>query len=177
MRCDDPGIVSGTEMFVDTPSEFARDMLYYITSCGRIIAECGYRISRENYSDYMIFYIIDGRLSVTSNGHTMVADKGKVGFLNCHLPHEYYAIGHTEFLWAHLGGDITGKFYDNLIRLYGGFVFSHPGADEVQEMLSQMIDSYRSGQRLRETEHSRQIYDLLTHLLDGGSSGIEEAEK
>lgn len=177
MRCEDPGIVSGSEMFVDTPSELARDMLYYITSCGRFFTEYGYRISRENYNNYMIFYIIDGRLSVTSDGHTMVADKGKVGFLNCHLPHEYYTIGHTEFLWAHLDGGITGKFYDRLVRLYGGFVFSHPGAEGVREMLSQMVNSYRSGQHLRETEHSRQIYALLTHLLAGGSSGMEKTEE
>lgn len=177
MRCDDPGIVSGSEMFVDTPSDLAREMLYYITSCGRFFTEYGYRISRENYNNYMIFYIIGGRLSVTSGGRTMVADKGKVGFLNCHQPHEYHTIGHTEFLWVHLDGGITEKFYNYLTKLYGGFVFSHPGAEEVQEMLSQLVNSYQSGQHMRETERSRQMYALLTHLLAGGSSGTEKEDQ
>ncbi len=173
MRCDDPGIVSGSEMFVDTPSDLARDMLYYMTSCGRFFTEYGYRIERENYNNYMIFYILSGRLSVTSGERTMVADKSKVGFLNCHLPHEYHTIGHTEFLWVHLDGGITGKFYTHLTRLYGGFVFSHPGAAEVKTMLARLVNCYQSGQHMQETERSRQLYVLLTHLLDGGSSVLQ----
>ena len=92
MRCDDPGICSGSEMFVDTPSDIAKDMLYYITSCGRFFTEYGYQIERADYHNYMVFYILNGRLSVTSEGRTMIADKGKVGFLNCHVPHEYHTI-------------------------------------------------------------------------------------
>ena len=171
MRCDDPGIVSGSEMFVDTPSELAREMLYYISSCGRFFTEYGYQIVRENYNNYMIFYIIGGRLSVSSGGRTMVADKGKIGFLNCHLPHEYHTIGHTEFLWVHLDGGITEKFYRYITRLYGGFVFSHPGSKKIEELLTRLVNSYQSGQQLGESERSRQIYALLTHLLDGGSHG------
>lgn len=177
MRCDDPGIVSGSEMFVDTPSDLARDMLYYITSCGRFFTEYGYRIERGNYNNYMVFYVLGGRLSVTSGGRTMVADKGKVGFLNCHLPHEYHTIGHTEFLWVHLDGGITDKFYNCLTHLYGGFVFSHPGADGVQKMLARLVNSYQSGQHMRETERSRQMYALLTHLLDGGAPGKAEEQQ
>lgn len=177
MRCDDPGIVSGSEMFVDTPSELACEMLYYVTSCGRFFTEYGYRITRENYNNFMIFYIIGGRLSVSSEGRTMVADKGKIGFLNCHLPHEYHTIGHTEFLWVHLDGGITEKFYRYIARLYGGFVFSHPGAKKIRELLTQLVNSYQSGQRFSETERSRQMYTLLTHLLDGGSSGASPTEE
>lgn len=174
MRCDDPGVGSGSEMFVDTPSEQARDLLYYVTSCGRFFTEYGYQIARGDYHNFMIFYILSGRLSVTGDGRAMVADKGKVGFLNCHRPHEYHAIGHAEFLWAHLDGGSTEKFYHCLTRRYGGFVFSHPGADGVRDMLSRLVGSYQSGQRLTEAERSRQLYALLTHLLEGGETGPEE---
>lgn len=173
MRCDDPGIGSGSEMFVDTPSDVSRDMLYYITSCGRFFTEYGYRIARENYGNYMLFYIIDGRLSVTNGERTMVADKGKVGFLDCHRPHEYHTIGHTEFVWVHFDGGISDKFYHYLTRLYGGFVFAHKGADGVYEMISQMVNSYRNEQALSEIERSRQLYALLTHLMGGGTAGSE----
>lgn len=164
-------------MFVDTPSELACEMLYYITSCGRFFTEYGYQISRENYNNYMVFYIIGGRLSVTSGGRTMVAEKGKVGFLNCHEPHEYHTIGHTEFLWLHLDGGATGKFYEYLTRLYGGFVFLPPGAEEVREMLSRLISSYQNDRQMQETERSRQVYALLTQLLAGGASDKETAEQ
>ena len=43
-----------------------------------------YRIEREDYHNYMLFYICDGRLSLRSGSQTMVASAGQVGFLNCH---------------------------------------------------------------------------------------------
>lgn len=176
MRCDDPGIVSGSEMFVDTPSDLARELLYYVTSCGRFFTEYGYQISRENYNNYMVFYIIDGRLSVESEGRTMIADKGKVGFLNCHSPHEYHTIGHTEFLWVHFDGGVTEKFYRYITHLYGGFVFLHPDAEGVKEMLTRLVSRYQSSQRFSETECSRQLYTLLTHLFSGADGTREDAQ-
>lgn len=170
MFCEDPGICSGSEMFVDTPSEPAKEMLYYVTSCGRFFTEYDYRIEREDYHNYMVFYILNGRLSVTCEGRTMVAEKGKVGFMNCHQPHEYHTIGNTEFLWLHLDGGNTAKFFRHVVDLHGGFVFSHPGAEEIREMLSQFVCSYQTGQFLSEAQKSQRLYTLLMRLLDGSSS-------
>ena len=69
-----------------------------------------YRIEREDYHNYMLFYICDGRLSLRSGSQTMVASAGQVGFLNCHEPHEYHTIGNTEFVWLHLDGSNTAGF-------------------------------------------------------------------
>ena len=165
MRCDDAGICSGSEQFMDTPSAVAQSMLYYVTSCGRFFTEYGYQIERENYHNYMLFYIINGRLSVTCEGRTRVADKGKIGFMDCTQPHEYHTIGNTEFLWVHLNGAETEQFYRHVLQLYGSFVFSHPRAPEFEEMLSKLVLSYSTGQFLSEAEKSLKLYALLTLLL------------
>jgi AraC family transcriptional regulator len=170
MRCEDAGICSGSEMFVDTPSDLARDMLYYITSVGRFFTDYGYHIERADYHNYMLFYILSGRLSVTSEGRTLVAEAGQVGFLNCHTPHEYHTIGNTEFLWLHLDGGNTEKFYHHIMKLYGGFVFSHSCADEICNRLDRLFCSYQTGQLLNEVQKSAEIYMLLMRLIDGSAA-------
>lgn len=170
MRCEDLGIGSGSEMFIDTPSDIAKDMLYYATSCGHFFTEYNYQIRRENFHNYMLFYIVNGRLSVTNEGNTMVADKGKVGFLNCHKPHEYHTIRNTEFLWVHLDGENTEKFYRRVIGQYNGFVFSHVHADNLRTLIQQLLNSYQTGQRLHEAEKSQLLYSMLTCLLYGSTS-------
>lgn len=169
MRCDDIGICSGSEQFLDTPSDLAKNMLYYVTSCGRFFTEYGYRIERENYPSYMLCYIINGRLSVTCDGVSRVADQGKIVFLDCTKPHEYHTIGNTEFLWLHLNGSSTAKFHTYIEYLYGSFVFTHPRAGEFQSMLEQFICAYQTEQYLSEAEKSRQLYALLLLLLEGNT--------
>lgn len=170
MRCEDPGICSGSEMFVDTPSDVAKEMLYYITSVGRFFTEYGYRIERADYHNYMLCYILNGRLSITNEGHTTVADKGKIGIINCHKPHEYHTIGNTEFLWVHFDGGNTDKLYRYIVQVYGGFVFSHNCAEEFEHMLSQLFCGYQTGQVLSEAEKSQAMYRLLMRLLHGAAS-------
>ena len=110
------GTVSGSDLYFQTPSEMARRMLYYMTSCGYYYTDYDYRIEREDYHNYMVFYICDGRLSLTSGGRTMVASAGQAGMLNCHKPHEYHAIGNAEFVWLHLDGVNTGQFYEQIVQ-------------------------------------------------------------
>ena len=105
------GTCSGSDLYFSTPSEYARRMLFYMSTCGYYYTNYDYRIEREDYHNYMLFYICDGRLSLRSGSQTMVASAGQVGFLNCHEPHEYHTIGNTEFVWLHLDGSNTDDFY------------------------------------------------------------------
>lgn len=176
MRCDDPGVCSGSEQFFDTPSAIAKSMLCYVTSCGRFFTEYGYRVERENYHNYMLFYILNGKLSVTNEGRTRIADAGKIGFINCNKPHEYHTIGNAEFLWVHLEGGNTDKFYQHIVQLYGSFVFAHPHANEFERKLSQLIRSYQTGQFLGEAEKSKQLYTLLILLFDGTTADASDGD-
>lgn len=160
------GVCSGSDLYFQTPSENARQMLYYLTSCGSFFTDYDYRIEREDYHNYMIFFIRNGRLSVTNEGKTQVAETGQFGFMNCHVPHEYHTIGNTEFFWLHLDGANTPDFYRYVLNLYGGFVFSLPRADAISEMMLQIIYLYRNDQAPSEARLSQMLYTLLITLID-----------
>lgn len=167
------GTCSGSDLYFATPSDTARAMLFYLTSCGYYFTDYGYRIERENYHNFLIFYVVSGRLSVTSQGRTMVAETGQLGFLDCHASHEYHTIGHTEFWWLHLDGVNTRQFYDAVTARNNGFVFSSESAPAVQRLLYEIVSAYRNEQEPREVKLSYMLYQILTVLL-GGEACAEE---
>lgn len=167
------GTCSGSDLYFATPSDAATALLYYMTSCGYYFTDYDYRIERENYHNFLIFYVTDGRLSVTSGGRTMVAEAGQVGFLDCHSPHEYHTIGHTEFWWLHLDGANTRGFYEAVTERSGGFVFSATCAARVQKRIQEIVSAWRTDQIPREASLSLMLYHILIMLL--GSDEQEDA--
>ena len=95
MLAHESGTCSGSDLYFHTPSVQTREMLFYMTSCGYYYTDYDYHITRDYVEEFLLFYICDGRLSIRMGDKTIVATEGQVCFLNCHLTHEYYTIGHT----------------------------------------------------------------------------------
>ncbi|WP_087065234.1 AraC family transcriptional regulator [Intestinibacillus massiliensis] len=166
------GTCSGSDLYFSTPSAAATRMLFYMTACGYYFTNYDYLIERENNHNFLIFYISSGRLSVTSGGRTIVAEPGQVGFLDCHTPHEYHTIGHTEFWWLHLDGSNTRQFYDAVTERNGGFVFPSAAAQAVQQMIYEIVSACRTDQLPHEAKLSNMLYQILTTLL--GSEDVSD---
>ncbi|HBI74012.1 MAG TPA: hypothetical protein DDY59_12610 [Lachnospiraceae bacterium] len=169
MLAQERGTCSGSDLYFLTPSENASRMLYYMTSCGYYFTNNDYRIQREDYNNYLIFYICKGRLSVSTGDVTMVATAGQIGFINCHIPHEYHTIGNTEFIWLHLDGTNTGQFYKHIMERHNGFVFDTPRAEEVKSSIYEIVSACRTEQLPNEACLSYKLYYILISLLDNRS--------
>lgn len=88
------GTCNGSDLYFQSPSEQARSMLFYMTSCGYYYTDKDYRIDRSRYPDarYLLMYIRSGRLSVTANNRTIIAHRGQLVVLDCTQPHQYNII-------------------------------------------------------------------------------------
>lgn len=170
MLAKEKGVCSGSDLYFQTPSENARRLLYYMTSCGSFYTDYDYRIERENYGNFMLFYICSGRLSVRSENTTLVADAGQIGFLNCHVPHEYHTIGNTEFVWVHLDGVNTAQLYEQVCGRQGKFVFTSPCAPEIRKRIYELIFACRNDHVPNEVRLSEKLYGLLATFLDSEST-------
>lgn len=166
MLVREKGTCSGSDYYFLTPSALAQELLYYMPSCGYYYTNYDYRIERQDYHSYMLFYICEGRLSVTNEGQTAVAEAGQAGFLNCHEPHEYHTIGNTEFVWLHLDGAETAGFYRAVLERNDGFLLA-PGsaAERVREGIYRIVYACRNEQTPGEPVLSGLIYDILLGLL------------
>ena len=181
MLAKELGTCSGSDLYFQTPSENAHRMLYYMTSCGYYYTDYDYRVEREDYDNFLLFYVCAGRLSVRSGDTTIVAKPGQVGFLNCHLPHEYHTIGNSEFVWLHMDGVNTAQIYEHISKRYGGFVFDLPCAESIKEQIYEMIYACRNNQLPNEIRLSEKLYALLISFLDGSSdenhTGMSDDER
>lgn len=177
MLVHETGTCSGSDLYFSTPSEYARRMLFYMSTCGYYYTNYDYRIEREDYHNYMLFYICDGRLSLRSGSQTMVASAGQVGFLNCHEPHEYHTIGNTEFVWLHLDGSNTADFYQQAVQMHGGFVFDTPYAEQIKNGIYEIVFAFRNEQTLSEVRLSQKLYTLLVATVDTASQEAGQAEE
>ena len=177
MLVHETGTCSGSDLYFSTPSEYARRMLFYMSTCGYYYTNYDYRIEREDYHNYMLFYICDGRLSLRSGSQTMVASAGQVGFLNCHEPHEYHTIGNTEFVWLHLDGSNTADFYEQAVQMHGGFVFDTPYAEQIKNGIYEIVFAFRNEQTLSEVRLSQKLYTLLTAMVDTASQEAGQTEE
>ena len=177
MLVHETGTCSGSDLYFSTPSEYARRMLFYMSTCGYYYTNYDYRIEREDYHNYMLFYICDGRLSLRSGSQTMVASAGQVGFLNCHEPHEYHTIGNTEFVWLHLDGSNTADFYQQAVQMHGGFVFDTPYAEQIKNGIYEIVFAFRNEQTLSEVRLSQKLYTLLTAMVDTASQEAGQTEE
>ena len=177
MLVHETGTCSGSDLYFSTPSEYARRMLFYMSTCGYYYTNYDYRIEREDYHNYMLVYICDGRLSLRSGSQTMVASAGQVGFLNCHEPHEYHTIGNTEFVWLHLDGSNTADFYQQAVQMHGGFVFDTPYAEQIKNGIYEIVFAFRNEQTLSEVRLSQKLYTLLTAMVDTASQEAGQTEE
>ena len=177
MLVHETGTCSGSDLYFSTHSEYARRMLFYMSTCGYYYTNYDYRIEREDYHNYMLFYICDGRLSLRSGSQTMVASAGQVGFLNCHEPHEYHTIGNTEFVWLHLDGSNTADFYQQAVQMHGGFVFDTHYAEQIKNGIYEIVFAFRNEQTLSEVRLSQKLYTLLTAMVDTASQEAGQTEE
>lgn len=138
-----------------------------MTSCGYYYTDYDYHITRDYVEEFLLFYICDGRLSIRMGDKTIVATEGQVCFFNCHLTHEYYTIGHTEFVWIHINGSNIQQLYDHVLDLYGAHVFHSTVAPQIKKDIFGFVYVCRNDQMMPDLEASHRIYRMILTLLSG----------
>lgn len=174
MLCqDEQGVLSGSEYFLPTVSDTARELYYYTTFLGHYHCEKGYRIERKTAHSYLLTSIHRGQLVIHSKDTETIAQTGQTALIDCHHPHLYYANGELEFSWVHLSGANSQALCDHLTGGNGHLITTQQ-YEEVRALLHQLLSRFRNRQNISEARCSRTIYDLLCCLMpDASLPGIE----
>lgn len=170
MLTNEKGVLPGSDLYLITPSDNAKEMLFYLTSCGHYYTNSDYLIQRDYYHSSLIFYLCEGQMSAMTGGKKEIIKPGEMCILDCLGSHEYRCMGHAEFIWAHLGGSNFPTFHKRIIQAYGSFVFPVPNPEETRRQLEQFTYSHRNNQTVSEWKTSEQIYHLLISILDQNAS-------
>ena len=122
MQSVDPGIRSESVCFPFTPSQTARELLFYPTWCGHYYCTANYFMKRDSYPPLLIAYIRKGRFRVEYRGEFHVAEAGDVLLLDCIEPHYYHAEDGLEFVYMHFEGSNARELCRRITERHGWLI-------------------------------------------------------
>ena len=168
---DEKGLLPHSELFICSPSVFARKLYYCLYRAGHYYCTPQYSISRDSYPCHLLLYVKEGSLEWKTGHHSAILGKNEFALIDCRIPHAYRASGPAEFLWIHFRGSNSDDFAEVSQNLCGGhFIPAHP--DYCASVLEKLIDSLSHTGIMTEAETSLQLHRLLTSLVDENSRSI-----
>ena len=166
MLAQEQGTISGSDLYLLTPSDVAQRSLYYLKACGYYYTDDSYCIRRDTYHSDLILFLCHGKMSIRNEDRRETVSAGQVCYICCDAPHEYRSIGHAEFVWAHLAGPNLHVFRDWLIQKNNGHVISVLQPELFRELLFSFVYEMRSHQLHNELACSAKLYQLLIMMID-----------
>ena len=155
------GIIEKDGIYFHEASDFAKKHLFYPYWGAVYTCDIPYRVSRlKDYPKvYLLFFILEGELHVKCNGRHQIARKDEVIFLDCSIPHQYWAEKLVTFQWLHFEGAFTNVYYELLSK--NGV--KHSDKLEISLLLDNILNHIKNKDS-NEHRLSAYIYDILTIL-------------
>ena len=97
MKIVDNGVLAPSFMDFSTPSEFARNALYYTPQFGHFICDRSYHIERSYLDQYLLLDVGKGALHLRGAEHEAVLEADQIGLIDCHVPHAYWCVDYVDF--------------------------------------------------------------------------------
>lgn len=171
MKIMDSGVLDSSLLDFIIPSEFAKKALYYTDQLGYFSCNNNYKIERNYVGLFLLIYMCDGELSVSSKNHQVVAQKEQIVLLDCRYPHTYFCPSTAKFLWFHFNGSSSHLYAEQLFQ-QNGILFS----DESTISLKKYFESILSwSKQIVPNEHqiSVNIHAILSGLATSSSNPVQ----
>lgn len=141
-------------------------MLYSTRQSGKIICGNVYSVSRDKYKGFALLYITKGKLKLSFNGKTYVAEKGDLLFFNQYVQHTLNKIDdfETEAYFMYIFGVDTEKFWNAFYSEYECILKNFKDGEFFVNLVEQITESQLNKSE-NEYKTSSLIYGLLTTLL------------
>ncbi len=151
------GTENGSEIYFHTPSEYAKNNLYYPVSAGHFYCNGDYEVNRENYgNNILVMYIKSGECHIETENLNASAKGGDTAVIDCNKPHKYYCRDSAESYWFHFTGLNSERLIStNIIN-----------ADEkIKDSVCEIIDNIKAPESTDEVLLSFLIYKTIYLLL------------
>ncbi|MBQ8306853.1 MAG: helix-turn-helix transcriptional regulator [Blautia sp.] len=117
------GIMSRHGRGFHFPSPFAKKHLYYLVWSDEYDCSPGYVVDRESLPCFMLMNLIKGKMRVTVNGKTFLAESGSLVLLNLNHPHCYQAETDLRVQQFMLNGNALPAYFNLLSEKQKSLVF------------------------------------------------------
>lgn len=164
MKSLEENVSKTSNYFVYSPSRLAEETFLYPLQCGLFSYLPGYHLARHSFDSFLILYLEDGALEITTEEITATANAGDFVLLDCYLPHAYQTKSGAKCLWCHFDG-VTASGYFHAITERIGNVLTLPNPSDAKKNLLAIYTAFEEGSILREPLLSQALTNLLTEFL------------
>ena len=179
MQPIEPGVLSGSDLFLYDASRQARSMFYYALCVGHYFIGKDYVVRRQNYDSFLLIYVRQGKLFCRDRNHPRTeVPQGSFALIDCCVPHEYGTVVPGEIYWIHFNGPVARKACE-VIWQSDPLVPRSP--ERGIQSIMDIFERTKQNGALEEAIMNRLIVTLLTEFLvraerqtASGSETIEE---
>ena len=175
MKVREKGVLPKSEIFFHTPSEFAKEALYYLIYSGTFHCNKEYRVDRETFENFLFIFVTRGQINIEYSDKIFTAKKNEFVFLNCNKPHKYWVDDYVSFQWFHFSGNSSEKYFDALFE-NNGCVFNLENTLIISEMMESVLKMAKAGQ-VDEHLVSLNVNKIIYELINAPTDGIDSAKK
>ncbi len=151
------------ERIINTPSDFAKQNLFYIQETGYLKSMNSHSHIRKNLDSYLFFIVLSGEGILTYQSNTYTLHQHDCVFIDCV---EEYSHGNTlnnpwELLWIHFNGHLAKQYY-NYFKQISSNIFQLESYEDIIKILYEIMNLHKVKDSMTELFTSKYITDILT---------------
>lgn len=158
-------LLHNSEYYINFPSEFARENLFYTEQGGHYHLNTHYVTSRPiSPSRFFSFqYVVRGEMLLMIDGKEYLLHDHEIGVVDTSKAHLYAACKDTELLFVRFRGNCCPALVSRLSKY--GHAFTPPHANRTYRAMSDIVDGFIGKNPLYEEVISSHIHTILCDLL------------
>lgn len=149
-----------------TPSEFARENLYYLQEIGQVQAKRPHKSSHPGLASYLFMMVLSGSGTLACLGEKFMLSAGGCAFVNCR--NEYYHES-SEDLWnirfIHFYGPTASGIYQKYLERGGQTIFYPENLNPFMDCWEKTANLASSDDHLRDMKINEQLASLYCLLM------------
>jgi len=161
-----PGRLNTHIEYAYNATNIARESLFYVEYVGHTYCNDHFYVLRQHYCHYLLMYVIDGGMALSSAGNEYVVEPGQAFLIETQKPHIYGALDKLEALWIHFNGENFHPLFEYLLHMNNGsHVFDLRKQPEFYIKLKNLVESFGSSNPKPEIVISANMYELFALLV------------
>lgn len=157
-----------SDRIIYTPSEFAKENLFFLQEVGNLKALKTHRSSRQDLDSYLFFIVREGTGTVEYRSEIYKLQKGDCAFLDCRVKYEHRSSKDDlwSLQWVHFYGKSMNGVYKKYIERGGKPVFHVDIEEKYINSINMIYALADSSDHIRDMRLNEQLSSLITLIME-----------
>lgn len=158
-------IEEGSDYYIYTPSQTAKEMFFYPVCTGFFRYKPQYMLKRARYDSFLLMAVSKGHCHVKTKDFEEVIGESEVMLLDCYEEHEYDSDVGWEAFWLHFDGRNSRQYYEYIVKQRGNKICLER-FQVIEQELKELYHIFKSKKAISEPYISLKIVNILTEFMN-----------